>query len=359
MPKVSVLVPIYNVEKYLRECLDSLINQTLDNIEIILINDSSTDSSLQIIQEYRFKDKRIKVINKSNTGYGHSMNVGLDVAKGKYIGIVEPDDFVNEKMFEDLYDIITKFDSDIVKSEHYEYSTNNNLQARKTGTFVSYKTNTPITAKQYPALIKMQPTIWSCLYKKEFLNNNNIKFLETKGASFQDTSFFFKTMCLAKSIVLTSKAYYYYRQDNINSSVKAKDKIYSICDEYDEIDNFLNANPEIKKFINSQKLIKQYGSYIWNLTRLDDGFFDEFIDKFIETFKSYYKNNEITEDFYKKIGRKEFKSLINSKDKFKKHMSNKINREKNRANRRKFFSIHINASRISIVLFGKQILEVG
>ena len=93
MPKVSVLVPIYTVEKYLRQCLDSLINQTLEDIEIICINDGSTDSSPEIIKEFQAKDVRIKVINKENSGYGASMNMGVDMATGEYIGIVESDDY--------------------------------------------------------------------------------------------------------------------------------------------------------------------------------------------------------------------------------------------------------------------------
>lgn len=90
--KVSIVVPIYNVEKYLRQCLDSIVNQTLKNIEIICVNDGSTDNSLKIIQEFADKDSRIKIINKENTGYGNSMNIGFDAAIGEYIGIVESDD---------------------------------------------------------------------------------------------------------------------------------------------------------------------------------------------------------------------------------------------------------------------------
>ena len=110
MPKISILVPIYNVEKYLRECLDSILNQTLKDIEIICINDGSTDSSLEILNEYSSKDSRVKIINKANSGYGASMNKGLEAASGEYIGIVESDDFIKTTMFEDLYNIAEKKD---------------------------------------------------------------------------------------------------------------------------------------------------------------------------------------------------------------------------------------------------------
>ena len=94
MTKISVVVPVYNVEKYLKECIDSIINQTLEDIE------GSTDSSLEILNDYAKKDSRIIVINKSNSGYGHTMNMGLNAATGEYIGIIESDDFADKNMFD-------------------------------------------------------------------------------------------------------------------------------------------------------------------------------------------------------------------------------------------------------------------
>ena len=122
-PSVSILVPCYNVEKYLNQCLDSIVNQTLKDIEIICINDGSTDSTLDIIKSYADKDKRVKIIDKPNEGYGKSMNRGLDAATGEYVGIVESDDWVDTDMFKKLYDIASKNDADIVKSDFYVYTT--------------------------------------------------------------------------------------------------------------------------------------------------------------------------------------------------------------------------------------------
>ena len=117
--KVSIIIPIYNVEQYLRECLDSVINQTLKNIEIICVNDGSKDNSLEILQEYEKKDKRIIIIDKKNSGYGHSMNVGINKATGEYIGIVEPDDYVKTNMFEKLYNKANELNLDFIKSDFY------------------------------------------------------------------------------------------------------------------------------------------------------------------------------------------------------------------------------------------------
>ena len=117
MPKISVIVPIYNVEKYLRECLDSIINQTFEDLEIILLDDGGQDSCPQIIDEYAASDKRIVAIHKENGGYGHTMNVGLSRATGEYVGIVEPDDYVHPRMYQRLYELAENMNLDIIKAD--------------------------------------------------------------------------------------------------------------------------------------------------------------------------------------------------------------------------------------------------
>ena len=102
-PKVSIVVPVYNVEKYLRECLDSLLAQKLKDIEIIVVNDGSTDSSADIAAEYAARDSRVRLISKENEGYGKTMNRGFSEARGEYVGIVESDDFADPHMFKDMY----------------------------------------------------------------------------------------------------------------------------------------------------------------------------------------------------------------------------------------------------------------
>ena len=129
--KVSVLVPVYNVEKYLSQCLDSLCAQTLKDIEFICINDGSTDDSGNILQAYAKKDSRFKIINKTNSGYGDSMNFGLNEAKGEFIGIVESDDFAEPDMFEKLYSLAYDNQLDIVKSNCFFYSTKDSAECNE------------------------------------------------------------------------------------------------------------------------------------------------------------------------------------------------------------------------------------
>ena len=111
-PKLSILVPCYNTEKYLPQCLDCILAQTLKDIEIICVNDGSTDSTLDILKSYQRKDSRITIIDKINTGYGDSLNRAIELANGEYIGIVEPDDYLDVEMYKTLYDTSIQYDLD-------------------------------------------------------------------------------------------------------------------------------------------------------------------------------------------------------------------------------------------------------
>ena len=131
-PRVSIIIPAYKMETFLSECINSVLNQTLKDIEIIIVDEGDLDECRAIIDFYEKQDSRIKTIHEHNGGYGASVNKGINLATGEYIGIVEADDFVDEKMFENLYNLATKHTADIVKSDFYNYTTENK-QARKAG----------------------------------------------------------------------------------------------------------------------------------------------------------------------------------------------------------------------------------
>ena len=237
MAKISVIVPIYGVEKYLRECLDSIINQTFRDLEIILIDDGGKDNCPQIIDEYAQKDERIIAIHKENGGYGRACNVGLDRASGEYISIIEPDDYIKENMFADLYKIAEEYDSDIVKSGFYDNLQSKNLTRCKKAEFSEdIPTDRSFRITEYPYFLIYHPSIWSCLYRRAFLKKHNIRFAEVPGAGWSDNPFQVQTMCLAERINYTPEAYYYWRRLNENESDDLKD--YTIpfkrCDEIHE-----------------------------------------------------------------------------------------------------------------------------
>ena len=355
MAKVSIIVPVYNVEKYLCECLDSIINQTLEDIEIICVNDGSTDSSLQILNDYAQKDKRIIIINKLNSGYGHTMNTGINAASGEYIGIIESDDFADKHMFEDLYKLAKDNNADIAKSNWYLYWSKNKF-SRKRNNISSKKSNKVINAKQDKTLLRLLPSVWSAIYKKEFLNKYNIRFLETPGASYQDLGFTFKVFALAERVILTEKAYLYYRQDNLNSSVKSKTKVYCVCDEYNEIDRFLDEYPQLKFEFKVQEEIIRYSGYVTSVLRLDDSRREEFIETFSEHFKQEYNTGLLGNEFFKKVNKKDFMILINEPDKYLKVLKRIERNSKFRKIRQNIITMNFRNGRLEMTLFGKQVL---
>jgi len=224
MAKVSVIIPVYNVEKYLRECLDSVVNQTLQDIEIICVDDGGKDKCPQIIDEYAKNDERITVIHKENGGYGQSCNVGLEKASGEYVAILEPDDYIAPNMYEDLFEAAIKNNADIVRSNYIDnFDIEGNRFQKTNSNFTIDKPQTAFTLKEFPMLMYTHPSIWSCIFKRDFLNKNNIRFVEAPGAGWTDNPFQVQTMCLAKRIFYIDKAYYYWRRVNLHSEDDLKD----------------------------------------------------------------------------------------------------------------------------------------
>ncbi len=304
-PKVSVVVPCYNVEKYLHQCIDSIVNQTLKDIEIICVNDGSKDSTLDILKEYAEKDKRVKIIDKANGGYGESMNRGFDMATGEYIGIVESDDYAEPDMFEKLYTCAKEHQLDAVKSGFYFYWSKGgerNIPHPIASRITSKRTFCPTTdfksKTEMVEFFNFKPSIWSAIYRKDFIRENNIRFNETPGASFQDTSFNFKVWALAQRARIMEECFLHYRQDNEASSVNNPGKVYCVCDEYAEIDRFLAEHPTIKAIIEPVMVRIKFDSYCWNYERLSEPLQAEFIKRFSEEFLKHMADGAIRKEYF-------------------------------------------------------------
>ena len=315
MQKISLIMPIYNAEPYLEEALDSVISQTLSEIEIICINDGSTDNSLEIIKEYAAKDERIKIIDKPNEGYGKTINRGLDEAKGEFIAVFEPDDILDKTIYEKLYAIAEKENLDVVKCNFFNYWSEKNKK-KKSGLVSRCAKKQPFCPKDSLKIFTAHASIWAGIYRKSFLDENNIRLLETAGASYQDMSFTFKVLATVDKMYLLDEALLYYRQDNPNSSVNNPKKMYCVCDEYEEIGKFLDNHPEKKEIFNTQKLINQYRAYLWNLKRLDKSLQKEFLSRFSSDFREFYQKGKINDVFFKSIKKSEFMDLINNSERF-------------------------------------------
>ena len=178
MKKVSVIIPVYNVEEYLEECMESVIHQTLKEIEILCVNDGSTDHSLQILEQYAKKDDRIRIISQKNGGYGKAMNQGLDAASGEYIGIVEPDDYVPLNMYEDLYKKAKEYELDFVKADFYRFVTAENGNKELYYNHLSVNPedyNHVFNPSEKPDAIRFIMNTWSGIYRREFLEQHKIQ----------------------------------------------------------------------------------------------------------------------------------------------------------------------------------------
>ena len=264
--KISVLVPVYNTKKYLRECLDSLVAQTIfGNLEIICINDGSTDDSLKILRAYKRKyPENFVIINKKNTGYGDSMNRGLKKATGKYIGILESDDFLDPKAFEALLSLAERFDAEVVRANYYQYKNGHN---QKIQLVAPAEVGRLIDPQKSHHSVHQPPAIWTAIYKRSFLEEHQIAFLPTPGASYQDTSFAFKVWATARRAAFTEKAFLHYRLDNESSSSNSPEKVFCVCDEFAEIERFLKSTGRFDAFRGAMYSCK-LGAYLWNLDRL-------------------------------------------------------------------------------------------
>lgn len=196
MPKVSVIIPVYNTEDYLRKCLDSVCNQTLSDIEIICINDCSTDSSLEILKEYSSNDNRIKLINfDKNKGAAVARNTGIDIAQGEYIGFIDSDDFIDLDFYEKLYNKAIETSADVVKGQIKKDNNDNSF----------YNIDSKI--KKHKSYFCYMFT--TSIYKSEFLKNNHICFPK-ELKHFEDPCFLIHAMLICNNIEIINNTYYYY-----------------------------------------------------------------------------------------------------------------------------------------------------
>ena len=273
MPAISVILPIYNAEPFLSQCLQSIKDQTLKDIEVLCVNDGSTDNSLDTIKAFAKDDERFIVLDKPNGGYGHSLNYGLSHAQGAYISIIEPDDFIDQKMYEELYDFAasSNYQADIVKGSYWEYfdARSDFGECLRKPTIIREMKQVPysFTLSEDAEVFAHHPSIWSALYRKDFLDSNSIRFVEPKGAGWADNPFLAETLIKAKQIIWVPKGYYYYRQTNPGASSFLKDFHipFDRLREMREILNSQNANEEIwgafyrREFDYIRSIINEFG----------------------------------------------------------------------------------------------------
>lgn len=310
MIKISVIVPVYNVEKYLKKCLNSLVNQTLKDIEIIIVNDGTKDNSQQIIDEFKVKyPKLIKSYIKENGGLSDARNYGLKYATGKYIAFVDSDDYVDEKMFEIMYEKAISSDFDIVMCDlNYVYD-------EKIKFCSCNVTKDLLNKKQIKdKMINIYPTAWNKIYKKSLIN----KFQFKKGIWYEDVEFMYRILPYADSIGVINKPFYQYVQRQGAISSTFNDKIFDYIYNFNGLINFYKENNLFNEYYDELEysyVRHIYATMIKGLSKTNDK------KKYIygvelarqnvnKKFPNYKKNKYLRKITFKNFYLKHFNSLF-------------------------------------------------
>lgn len=272
MPEISIIVPVYNVEKYIRKCIESILNQTFSDFELILVDDGSTDNSGKICDEYKLKDDRVIVIHKENSGVSSARNVGIDNANGKFLGFVDGDDYIEKDMYETLYKDIKEFDADISVCQVYdEY--NNSCKPRTGGSNAMKRgVLNNITAFKLTILRNIiGVTVWNKLYKKKLFENCRYPNVKTSEDTFVVPIIIFKSTRISYSPL--PKYFYVHRRDSVTCSPFVSSDL-SMLEAHDFILSFVNNNvPELIDLAKSR--------YLWAYMTIFDKIMlsDDFNDK--------------------------------------------------------------------------------
>lgn len=273
MKKISVVIPVYNVEKYLSECLDSVVNQTYKNLQIILVDDGSTDFSGKICDVYAEKDNRITVVHQKNAGAGAAKNTGLDLVKGEYFSIIDSDDYIELDMYEKMVNSLEKYNVDIVQCLFRNVFVNDSFDRK-----YKIKRNYPkvLTSKRFlkEYLYDWKYAIfWNKLFKSSLLKE--IRF--PVGRKIDDEFFTYKLVCNAKKVVNIDNILYNYRMRK-TSVMNENDTDRFI---YDRIDCFVERYDYIRKkypSLDKKYLTKLYDSLLYYKTQVNN---TEKLEKYI------------------------------------------------------------------------------
>lgn len=268
MPQISVLIPVYNVEAYLAECLESVLSQGFGDYEAIILNDGSTDGSGAIARDFVARDRRLRLIDKPNSGYGATMNLGLSLARGEYVAILESDDFYAPEALGALHQAASRLGAQVAKGDCWHHWTGPPARDLPVSLVPRRQAGRLVNPRQEREIFFRDPAIWAGLYRRDFLEEGGIGFLETPGASYQDTSFNFKVWALAERAVFLKRPVVHYRQDNAGSSVRSGAKALCVVDELAEMGRFLDERgaPGWLYAVRSRLMLD---AYLWNYERLD------------------------------------------------------------------------------------------
>lgn len=258
MPKVTVIMPSLNVIKYIRPCMESVLGQSLADIEVLSIDAGSTDGTLDVLKEYASKDSRLQIINSDQKSYGHQVNIGLQMASGEYIGIVETDDIIEKSMFDVLYRMAVDNDLEYVKGGFGQFielsDGQKHYQAGGACLYEKEWEGKIISPKDMPGLATQDYYLWAGIYRRDLLKN--IRLSETPGAAFQDIGFIYQVLSQTARAMYIDKELYHYRQTEGNSSFHCKGFTY-LLNEYEQLERICQRQSFAWKCAYYERLFQQ------------------------------------------------------------------------------------------------------
>ncbi len=294
-PKISVIMPCLNSMEYLEECLSSVLGQTLQDIEIIVVDAGSTDGTVEYIEAQAKQDPRISLIHSEKKSYGYQLNLGMDHARGEFMAIVESDDYIVPDMYERLYGLAKRNTLEVVKSDFSRFTGDKDNRTfapasvlkdeKKYNRIKNVRTDTSI----FNAYVLITPAIYSLA----FLRKNHIRANESPGASYQDNGFWFQVLMHADRMWFYPKPLYMLRRDNPNSSVKSKGKVYAMCDEYDFVRSLIGDNPEAVRMFAPYVARRRFITYRFTMERIADEYKLDFMIRFAQDFRKLRDAGEL------------------------------------------------------------------
>lgn len=258
VPRVSVLLYVQNDEQSLTKCLVSLSNQILDDLEIIAIDDGSTDSSTDVLENYAKKEPRLKIAKTKKVGFGRSASQGIKAAHGEYVSFITPADLLDPATYIELFALAKKHDADLVRSNFYEEVNDKEILQEPIS---KEEADLLIDPTENTHIFYRPPALWSALYRREYLLQKKLDFLKSKDNPYYATSFNFKTLVTTSKIVLTEKVYAHHKNSTKNLS------LFSINAEYTEIENYLKDKILWKTYCYVFQAVK-FNSYYKHLQAL-------------------------------------------------------------------------------------------
>lgn len=281
--QISVIVTIHNAEKYINECLDSVLSQTFPQIEVLCVDGGSTDATPGILRQYAAKDDRIRIIDDPNTSYGHKVNRGMEEAAGEYLAVLESDDMYEPYMLETLYEAAERHQADFANGNYTEFYDVNGRRFRNVvRMYPDGNYNRVMDYVGHSECFGVIPRYWTGLFRRAYLEREGIRMNESPGASYQDMSFRFLTSILARRAYHLDTSVYLYRIDNPGSSMHDQGKAMAIAEEHVFLQQELRRRGITDRHVWHNAYQWKYMDFRGNMRRLQGHCRQELFGRYLE-----------------------------------------------------------------------------